>query len=194
MMVSLSTGEPRMTETKRLKSKICLVGNKSVGKTSLIRRYVLNMFDDHYLMTIGTKVSKKQVRVLQPEHDRVVDIDMAIWDIMGTKEFQELLRDAYFYGANGILAVCDLVRRRTLDDLDEWIDGVDRVVGKVPVLIAVNKSDLISDAQFADREVAQVAKAFGSEFLRTSAKTGEHVEEAFHRLGALVAEDQFSRE
>ena len=108
-----------MTETKHLKSKICLVGEKAVGKTSLIRRYVLNMFDDHYITTIGTKVSKKEVRVFNPEKDLLVDVDMTIWDIMGEKGFRELLKDAYFYGANGILAVCDLSRRRTLDDLDD---------------------------------------------------------------------------
>src|SRR3972149_3160064 len=136
-----------MATTKHLKSKICLVGEKAVGKTSLIRRDVRKMFDDHYITTIGTKVSKKEVRVFRPEQDLLVDVDMTIWDIMGEKGFRELLKDAYFYGANGILAVADLTRKRTLDALDDWIDGVEQVVGKVPILIAVNKSDLVSDAQ-----------------------------------------------
>ncbi len=183
-----------MTETKHLKSKVCLVGEKAVGKTSLIRRYVLNMFDDHYITTIGTKVSKKEVRVFQPEKDRLVDVDITIWDIMGEKGFRELLKDAYFYGANGVLAVADITRRSTLDELDDWIDGVEQVVGKVPALIAVNKSDLTVDAQFGEKDVAQVAKAFDCEYLMTSAKTGENVEEAFRRMGALVAEYQLSRD
>ncbi|OGS62769.1 MAG: hypothetical protein A3K59_01455 [Euryarchaeota archaeon RBG_19FT_COMBO_69_17] len=182
-----------MATTKHLKSKICLVGEKAVGKTSLIRRYVLNMFDDHYITTIGTKVSKKEVRVFRPEQDLLVDVDMTIWDIMGEKGFRELLKDAYFYGANGILAVADLTRKRTLDDLDDWIDGVEQVVGKVPILIAVNKSDLVSDAQFTEKDVEQVAKAFESEYLMTSAKTGENVEEAFRRLGAIVSEAQLQK-
>ncbi len=50
-----------MAARKRLKSKVCLVGEVAVGKTSLIRRYVQNMFDDRYIMTIGTKVTKKSV-------------------------------------------------------------------------------------------------------------------------------------
>ena len=182
-----------MTETKHLKSKICLVGEKAVGKTSLIRRYVLNMFDDHYITTIGTKVSKKEVRVFNPEKDLLVDVDMTIWDIMGEKGFRELLKDAYFYGANGILAVCDLSRRRTLDDLDDWIDGVEQIVGKVPIFIAVNKSDLPSEAQFTEPDVAQVAKAFECEYLMTSAKGGDNVEESFRRLGAVVAEFQLRK-
>lgn len=176
--------------TKRLKSKVCLVGEKAVGKTSLVCRYVMNMFDEQYITTIGTRVSKKEVRVSMPEHGLNVQVDMMIWDIMGEKGFRELLKDAYFYGANGILAVADVTRRRTLDDLDDWIDGVEQVVGKVPILLAVNKTDLTSSAQFRERDVAQFAKAYGSDFFLTSAKTGAHVEAAFARLAALVVEQQ----
>ncbi len=182
-----------MTETRHLKSKICLVGEKAVGKTSLIRRYVMNMFDEQYVTTIGTRVSKKEARVFLPERDTLVDVDMQIWDIMGEQGFRELLKEAYFYGANGILAVADLTRRRTLDDLDDWIDGVEQIVGKVPLLIAVNKSDLISSAQYGEKDVEQVAKAFDCPFVLTSAKSGEHVEDAFRRMGQMVTESQLGR-
>ena len=174
---------------KQLKSKVCLVGDKGVGKTSLILRFVTNMFDEQYITTIGTRVSKKEVHVSMPDVARSVQVDLMIWDIMGEKGFRELLKDAYFYGANGILAVADVTRRRTLDDLDDWIDSVEQIVGKVPTIIVVNKTDL-SNAQFRERDVAQFAKAYGSEFFLTSAKTGEHVEAAFARLAALVVEHQ----
>ena len=175
--------------TRHLKSKVCLVGEKAVGKTSLVRRFVMNMFDEQYVTTIGTRVSKKEVHVSMPDVARSVQVDLMIWDIMGEKGFRELLKDAYFYGANGILAVADVTRRRTLDDLDDWIDSVEQIVGKVPIIIVVNKTDL-SNAQFRERDVAQFAKAYGSEFFLTSAKTGEHVEAAFARLAALVVEHQ----
>ena len=182
-----------MTETRNLKSKICLVGEKAVGKTSLVRRYVFNTFDEQYLTTIGTRVSKKEARVFLPERDMLVDVDMQIWDIMGEKGFRELLKEAYFYGANGILAVADLTRRKTLDDLDDWIDGVEQIVGKVPVLIAVNKSDLASAAAFGEKDVGQVARAFDCPFLMTSAKSGERVEDAFRRISQMVTESQLGR-
>ncbi|HLE46454.1 MAG TPA: Rab family GTPase [Thermoplasmata archaeon] len=175
-----------MTVQKQYKVKVCLVGEKAVGKTSLIRRYVLNMFDDRYITTIGTKVSKKEVSLYQPERDVQVRMDMTIWDIMGEKGFRELLKDAYFYGANGILAVADLTRRKTLDELDDWIDGVMRVCGRVPTVIAVNKSDLLNQAVFEEKQVDQFAKAFDSRYLYTSAKTGQNVEEAFHLLGEAI--------
>ena len=175
---------------KRLKSKICLVGEKAVGKTSLVRRFVMNMFDEQYVTTIGTRVSKKEVHISMPDLAQSVQVDLMIWDIMGEKGFRELLNDAYFYGANGILAVADLTRRRTLDELDDWIDGVEHVVGKVPILIVVNKADLTSGAQFQERDVAQFAKAYGSEFILTSAKSGDQVEAAFVRLATFVVEHQ----
>ena len=182
-----------MTETRHLKSKICLVGEKAVGKTSLIRRYVLDMFDEQYVTTIGTRVSKKEARVFLPERDLLVDVDLQIWDIMGEKGFRELLKEAYFYGANGILAVADFTRRKTLDDLDDWVDGVEQVVGKVPLLIEVNMSDLASSSSFGDKDIEQVAKAFDCPYLLTSAKSGEHVEDAFRRIGQMVTESQLGR-
>ena len=100
------------------------------------------------------------------------------------------MKDAYFYGANGILAVADLTRRRTLDNLDDWIDGVEDVAGKVPILIAINKSDLAVNARFREIDVAAFAKAYDAEFVLTSAKTGVRVEDAFRRLGALIAGQQ----
>src|SRR5207249_4778480 len=83
-----------------------LVGEAAVGKTSLIRRFVLENFDDKYIQTLGTKVSKKELTSSSPDGSGELKIDMTIWDIMGQKGFRELLKEAYFYGARGILAVC----------------------------------------------------------------------------------------
>src|SRR3989475_8919863 len=109
---------------------------------------------------------------------------------MRENRLREVRKGAYFYGANGILAVADLTRRRTLDNLDDWIDGVEDVVGKVPILIAVNKSGLAANARFREIDVAAFAKAYHAEFFMTSVKTGERVEDAFRRLGVLVPEQQ----
>ncbi len=173
-----------------LKAKVCLVGDLAVGKTSLIRRFVLEAFDDKYQTTLGAKVTKKVLQIPMPEHDIEARMDLTIWDIMGQPGFQELLRDAYFYGARGILAVADLTRRSTLIDLAGWIDAVEKVVGRIPILIVINKSDLEAQADFGDKAIHGVADAYHAEFLRTSAKTGEGVEEGFGRLGAEVARQQ----
>src|SRR6266566_3316470 len=66
-------------EVKRMKVKVCLVGEAAVGKTSLIRRFVLDNFDDKYIQTLGTKVSKKELTSSVPEGAGELKIDMTIW-------------------------------------------------------------------------------------------------------------------
>jgi len=169
-----------------MKVKVCLVGEHAVGKTSLIRRFVLDEFDDRYIVTLGAKVSKKEL-TLEGKEGPAVQMDMTIWDIMGSKGFRELLREAYFHGAQGILAVCDMTRYDTLEDLDSWIESVFRTVGEIPVAFAVNKNDLRDQAAFGDEQVRQATEAFDAPFFHSSAKTGENVETAFHSLGELIA-------
>lgn len=179
-------GRGNPSPRKRLKAKICLVGDGPVGKTSLVRRYVLNMYDDHYIATIGTKVSRKEVQVPQPA-DRPVAVDLLIWDIMGQDRVREILGDAYFKGVSGVLAVCDMTHRRSLERLDAWMKAVESVVGEVPTLVALNKADLEGAAEFDEDEAGRIADAFGGAALATSARTGENVEEAFRLLATSVA-------
>ncbi len=168
-----------------MKAKLCLAGASSVGKSSLIRRFVLNEFDDRYLTTIGTKVSKKQVSVPVKGGDPIM-INLMVWDIMGQMGFRELLQEQYFQGAQGVLAVADITRSATLDDLYIWIDQIDRIAGAVPVVLAVNKVDLPHGQHMPESDVRKFARAFDCEIVRTSAKTGENVEEAFWRLSRQV--------
>jgi len=178
--------EPEVKARKHFKAKVCLVGNPAVGKTSLVRRYVMNSFDDRYLTTVGTKVSKKPVRVVDPSAELDADIDLMIWDIMGQPGFREMLKDAYFFDAKGVLAVADLTRKDTLEDLKNWIKAVEGVTGKVPIVVAINKADLTAEAGYSTAEAVQAAEVLGADVFLTSAKTGSNVEEAFRRLGARV--------
>jgi len=180
-------------DVRRMKMKICLVGEAAVGKTSLIRRFVLDDFDDKYIQTLGTKVSKKEMTMAHPYGDGELKVDMTIWDIMGQKGFRELLKEAYFYGAKGIIAVCDVTRRSTLDDLDDWIEGVYSVTGKVPIQFLANKWDLRDRAEFAETEIHQATRAYDSPFSFTSAKTGENVEAGFQSLAERVAKERLAK-
>jgi len=169
----------------RMKAKVCLVGEAAVGKTSLIRRFVVNEFDEHYVTTIGTRISRKLVSLRLPR--REVDVSLMIWDIMGTKGFRQLLQGAYFTLAHGLLAVADITRGGTLADLQGWIDAASRVTGPIPVIVAGNKQDLTESAEIGPEDVARFAQGSGHDFVMTSAKTGEGVEEAFRRLATRIA-------
>ena len=172
-----------------LKSKVCLVGESSVGKTSLIRKFVLNSFEDKYISTIGTKVCKKPLTF---ELGSVsVYIDMMIWDIMGQSSFRTLLQDSYFHGASGIIAVCDATRHDTLTALDGWVDSVKQVAGDVPLVILANKSDLTSHIQISENDLELKAKKYRTPSWHfTSAKTGDNVAEAFQAMGAAIVQRQ----
>jgi small GTP-binding protein len=183
-----------VSELEKVKAKICLVGEAAVGKTSLIRRYVLNDFDDKYITTLGAKVSKKQMEFQVPNNGMHVGMDMTIWDIMGEKGFRDLVKEAFFVGTRGILAVCDITRHDTLKELDDWIQSVFKVVGNIPVIYAVNKVDLKDEVllMYGDPELEQATRAFEAQFLYTSAKTGENVEKAFKMLGERIVESSIS--
>jgi|SRR3990172_5585295 len=176
-----------MLETRHIRAKVTMVGDKSVGKTSLIRRYVLDEFSDEYLLTLGAKVLKKAVPVPFPDLGVELTMELSIWDIMGQTRFREIVKEAYFHGASGVLAVIDLTRWDTLPGIADWVDAVTEVSGPVPVLLAVNKKDLASQARFGANDIAEVAQQIGCEWLMTSARTGENVEEAFRKLATAIA-------
>ncbi len=167
---------------KEYKLKICLVGEPAVGKTSLIRRFVMDKFDDKYLTTIGTKVSKKELVL-----DDGTKVILMVWDIMGQPSFRQMLKESYFYGANGIIAVTDITRKQTLDAMPDWIGTIRSVVEKdLPAVFLGNKADLKDSAQFGEDEINQMAELYRGKAFLTSAKTGAHVNEAFTYLAEEI--------
>ncbi len=181
------------SRSSNLKTKVCLVGDNAVGKTSVVRRFVMDQFDDKYIATLGAKVSKKEIRLENADANGALVVDLTIWDIMGQPSFRELLREAYFGEAQGILAVTDVTRRETLCSLPEWIDAVRRTVGSVPLVVAANKTDLIDRAQFSSKEAEALTGIAPDDVFFTSAKTGTGIDPMFRRLASRVAEVQLRR-
>jgi len=171
--------------SRRVKMKVCLIGDGGVGKTSLIRRFVYNEFDERYLYTLGTNVSKKEV-ILQDSQGGTVEASMMIWDIMGQRTFRPLFIEAYFEGTDGALAVCDVTQRETLVNLADWIDSMSRITGPVPTLILANKVDLTDQIVVSEEMLSFFDREYGVSHLMTSAKTGQNVENAFRKLAELI--------
>ncbi len=174
-----------MPDPLRMKAKVCLVGDAAVGKTALVRRFVHDEFDDRYVATLGAKVSKKEVPVGSPEP---VLVAITIWDIMGHRPFNELLREAYFSGAQGILGVCDVTRAETLRGLADWIASVHREAGSIPVVILANKADLAGERVVTEDDVGGLAREHGCPHRFTSAKTGQGVASGFESLATMIGE------
>ena len=174
-------------ESKTYKFKICLVGEEAVGKTSLIHRFVSGAFDESYIRTLGAVVSKKTVS-LGSMSGRPVSVDMMILDIMGKRTFLQLFKEAYFHGAKGILAVFDVTRKASLQDLAKWIDGVRDSVGPIPVYTLGNKVDLTERREVNEQEASDALRSYECPILYTSAKTGVNVEQAFQSLAKTIVE------
>ena len=166
----------------RISKKVCLLGDFAVGKTSLVRRFVYNAFDDKYLATIGVKVSRKTV--VLPERDELVDLALLLWDLAGSEEFSAM-RASYLRGASGAILVCDVTRPETLAGLAAYVDDMRRVAPDARFVVAANKVDL-PDARLAPAEVHAFADALHTACYLTSAKTGRQVEDVFRHLGRLL--------
>ena len=162
-----------------IQKKICMLGATGVGKTSLVSRFVQSMFSDTYLTTIGVKVDKKTLSV------DGADITLMLWDIYGEDEFQTV-RTSYLRGAAGYILVADGTRQRTLDTARELQSKAMAVVGNVPFVLVLNKADLAGEWRVDDRALWKMAED-GWTLIKTSAKTGAGVEEAFLKLTTKVA-------
>ncbi len=174
-----------MPTSHKMKAKIALLGESGVGKSSLIRRFVLDEFDDKYLHTVGTKVTKIKLTIPHGV-DTEIDMDMMIFDIMGQKGFRDLVKETFFLDSQGILAVCDMTNRASLDALQDWIATALEIAGDVPVYILVNKSDLSDKGQYGEEVIQKAAKPWEAPFVYTSAKTGENVDDAFNALAIEI--------
>ena len=180
---------PEHGETVKL--KICLVGDEGVGKTSLIRRFVLSDFSERYVRTVGVVVHKRVVIV--PVDGAAHTGMMTVWDILGRDDFAGRYKEAYLAGTAGVLAVCDLTRPQTLDGLAKWLDIVHRVAGDVPGIVLANKADLEEHVHIDEDELLAFCELYRLPFLTTSAKTGENVEVAFGKLGEMAMREALAR-
>ena len=161
--------------------KICILGDFSVGKTSLVRRYVEGRFEDQYLSTIGVKISR---RIVDSAGGR--KISLVIWDVAGSEEFNGK-HTSYLQGSSGALLVCDLTRKTTLFSLRKYIARMREVSPKARFVLLANKSDLANQFELTQEEIASLGGEFQLSYFITSAKTGEYVEEAFAQLAGELA-------
>lgn len=160
--------------------KICLVGDFSVGKTSLIRRFVDNQFSDEYLSTVGVKLSRKLVEL--PEAD--LNVELLIWDIEGQTQFKAIA-PSYLQGAKGAIIVGDVKRPETLEHLTDHLELFFKINPKGQAIAALNKVDLIKadagqrliEKYTLTADYPQVLATYA-----TSAKTGKDVNEIFQEL------------
>ncbi|MHA1229161.1 MAG: Rab family GTPase [Candidatus Helarchaeota archaeon] len=159
--------------------KLVITGNAGCGKTSLIRRYADNKFDENYKPSIGADFTLKVINF--PGYDVI----LTCWDIGGQDLFDSL-RNYYYFGSNAALIVFDVTRPETLDRIQtKWLPDIRTHVGDIPVLILANKVDLEEERKVSKEVIEQKSKELGIEIIETSAKTGENVKKAFETIAKM---------
>ncbi len=174
-----------MERSPDYKFKILILGSGNVGKTSLVRRFVERHFYEDYLPTLGVNLLGTDVSI--DFQGKLTPVALSIWDVAGQDVFRRLV-PTYHLGANGVLYVVDLTRPQTIDTLKQWHADVRQNVPKpLPTLLLGNKCDLEHSVdENAITAAMQLVGAF--KFLKTSAKTGENVPEAFMILTKAILE------
>ncbi len=179
-----NAGDPSRV-TEELKAKVVIVGAPGVGKTSLVRRYVLNEFSEKYRVTLGAIVYKRTEQVAF--ENRSVQVTMTLWDTTGDSKMADPLRDVYLQGVQGVFGVFDVTTRTTLPPMDLWIGAAKEAAGDVPVQIMMNKWDLGENIEL---KFAGLSTGLGhaAPCWLTSAKSGDNVVDAFHDLARRIVE------
>ena len=151
-----------------------MLGATGVGKTSLVRRYVESMFSEKYQATIGVKIDRKLV-----DHDGG-QISLLLWDLQGEDDLQRV-RLSYLRGAAGLIYVVDGTREETLERARSIQQSAQDTVGAIPASLLVNKSDLAGEWRISEDDQGTKGPR-GVDVFKTSARTGDNVEEAFAAL------------
>ena len=178
---------------RRMKLKICMVGERAVGKTSLLNRYVYNEFDEAYHGTLGSRMcllTFKQVVAAE----QLVEAEIALFDLMGERALRDAFRDVLFWGTHGFLAVADVTKAPTIRALPVWIRTVRAVAGEVPFRILINKADMAPQGAISPGDTAWLLSEFPSvPYHLTSAKNGAGVKKAFDSLIDDIVDGALSR-
>jgi len=165
--------------------KICVIGQFAVGKTSLVRRYVLDEFSHDYQATLGVNIYKYSDTVGYPPGGETA-LNQIIWDIEGG-DTNPQKTGTYIQGAAGALIVGDITRAETIAAMADHARLFQSLRPGRPFAFALNKIDLLDEQPPPDID-EQLDKEFGADVIRTSAAEGTAVPELFRRLGVRILE------
>jgi len=170
---------------REFKCKIVMGGNENVGKTSMVHRYVEDIFHSDYKSTIGTSIMRKKCEY--PNLDSVVNFQ--IWDLAGQEHFKSV-RSTFLVNSHTGMLVYDITNRQSFENIKNWYNEITSISPNVSLILIGNKNDL-PNIEVSREEGGQLAEELGISFIETSAKSGENINEAFNIMGLqLIIEAQ----
>ncbi len=162
--------------------KIMMLGDASVGKTSLTMRYISGFFMEDLKLTIGVDFYSKTTSFKNKK------VKLQIWDFGGEERFRFLLSQ-YSKGANGAFFLYDITNQTSLDHLPDWTQVIREHAGDIPIMLIGSKVDLNEFRAVTRDDGILAAKKYNlASFVELSSKTGENVEKAFNVITEILFE------
>ena len=172
-------------ETTEYILKLVVLGDAAVGKTSLINQYIEHSFKEDYKPTLGVNIVTKDVSLKNKSNAKA---RLVLWDLAAQEKY-DLSRQLFFQGCTGALFVYDMTRPTTKNNIRvKWYEDLLKFAGTKAAkegmyLLLGNKSDLKDSRRVTKEEGQELCKELNAiEFIETSAKYGDNVEKAFHKL------------
>ena len=165
------------------KIKLMILGDSSVGKSSILRKYCKNEFLDKYITTIGIDFQIKNLTINNKK------IKLQVWDTAGQERYRVVTKN-YFNTSDGFIIIYDITNRETFTNINNWIEQITTIVGNnVKCVIFGNKNDLNNKRKVETDEGKELAEKFNFKFFETSAKEGNNIEEGFKSITMDILDD-----
>ncbi|MFX0003438.1 MAG: Rab family GTPase [Candidatus Hodarchaeota archaeon] len=156
--------------------KVCVFGDKLVGKTTLINRYLTNKFHENILATLGAAI---HIKVLEVEGGKVT---LQVWDFGGENKFKFLI-SSYAQGSSGGIFVFDLTNYQSMINIIDWIPEFRKISSNIPLIMVGSKLDLEEERTCTREEAIDLMQLHGlNGYMECSSKTGVNVESIFKIL------------
>jgi len=166
--------------------KIMILGDDSVGKTSLTIRYISGFYLEGLKLTIGVDFYSKTTNF------RGKEVKLQIWDFGGEERYRFLLSQ-YFKRTNAALFLYDITNRLTLDHLRDYIQIIREHSGDIPIILVGTNLHLQAKREVSKKEGILAAKKYNlSAFAEVSAKTGQNIDQLFENVIEILIERYIS--
>lgn len=173
-----------------MQAKIVLIGEGTVGKSTIRERYLGIDFREAYLQTVGADYTMKKQTLEGGQ-----SLQLQIWDLAGQQGFYNI-RDSFYKGADGIVLIFDVSQPKTVDGISDWVkEAKKNSSSKVPIVLVGNKIDLRGkNGSISYEEGLKLAKKVSREqkvsitYIESSAKTGENIDEIFATMASLIVD------
>jgi len=169
-------------QSKTLSFKFLVLGEGKIGKTCLIERYVNKTFRENYIATIGMDMRLKRLEINNTE------VNISITDTAGEERFRSITK-MFYKGADGILVGFDLTEPNTLEQVNFWIEEIEKNKSReypISLVLFGNKCDDKENIKVKEENINKIKNKFNLECFKTSAKDGTNVQTIFEYLTKLT--------